>query len=259
MKWIDLHVHAKLSKSLPFDERFLAQNSGHARRLGLDGIGLVEHMHGVDFWPMYEQLIANHDYRDGILWTEDGFPILTGAEISIRGGADLLLYAPIERLRAFDRALQAPATSGYKASLHEALTQAHSHDIFVIGAHPFRSKKDLAKFDVELLERVDAFELNGKDFNRDSRVRDLASRLNRPLVAGSDAHFWPQVGIKQTGVEVDSISLSSVSREIAGNRGEVRVLAYGPIATRICKLYKKIAKSRSLRREMDKIVSIASI
>lgn len=259
MKWIDLHVHAKLSKSLPFDERFLIQNVSHARRIGLDGIGLIEHMHGIDFWPMYDQLLSTFDYRDGVFRTDEGFPILSGAELSIRGGADLLLFGTIAQLRSFDRALPVPATGGYKPTLREALELAQTQGIFVIGAHPLRPKKDLAKFDEDVLLQVNAFELNGKDFDRDDRVRAFATRLDRPIVAGSDAHFWPQVGIKQTGVQIDSITLASVMSAIASHRGDVRRLAYGPIAIRICKLYKKIAKSRALRRPGDATTSIAPI
>jgi len=78
-------------------------------------------------------------------------------------------------------------------------------------------------------------------------VRTVAAKLRVPVVGGSDAHFWAQVGIKATVLPVDELTQTSVASEIRTGRAAVESQSYGPIAVQISGSYKRIAKARAAR------------
>ncbi|MNJ48643.1 hypothetical protein D3C77_438400 [compost metagenome] len=69
-----------------------------------------------------------------------------------------------------------------------------------IGAHPFRLGTPLHHLPEELLGRLDAFDLNGKDIYAQglgayrAQIDEFALRLGRPVVGGSDTHQYMQYG-----------------------------------------------------------------
>ncbi len=246
MKRIDLHTHAKISKLFTFEMRSIHQMIAQARRVGLDGVALVEHFHASNFWEVHEALRGMFAYADGVYRTEDGFHILTGAELSLmdRGRpADLILLGTLDQLRQFNGRLPRPATAAYRPALSEAIAAVRDTGLFVIGAHMFRPGKELAALGRELAA-LDALEANGKDFRRDERVYDAARRLGLPVVGGSDAHFWPQIGIKATLLPINEITQAKVTGAIREGLATVESLDYGPLAVQISGAYKRILKAR---------------
>lgn len=249
MKRIDLHTHAKISKLFDFELRSVHQMIAQARRVGLDGVALVEHFHASNFWEVHEVLGRTFTYADGVYRTESGFHILTGAELSLMDNgrpADLILLGTLDQLRRFNGRLARPATQGYKPALSEAISVARGAGLFVIGAHIFRPGKELAALGRELAA-LDAIEANGKDFRKDERIYDAARRLGLPVVGGSDAHFWPQIGIKATLLPINEITQGRVTQAIREGLATVESLDYGPVAVQISGAYKRILKARQAR------------
>ena len=248
MKRIDLHTHAKISKLFPFEMRSVHQMIAQARRVGLDGVALVEHFHAANFWQVHETIGGTFEYADGV-YRAGGFRILTGAELSLMDEgrpADLILLGTLEQLRRFNGRLTRPATGGYRPAFAEAIAVARETGVFVIGAHMYRPGKELALLGRELAA-LDALEANGKDFRGDDRVYDAARRLSLPVVGGSDAHFWPQVGIKATLLPINEITQSAVTRAVREGLAGVESLDYGPVAVQISGAYKRILKVRQAR------------
>lgn len=243
MKQIDLHVHSKLSKGFPFDESALWNIVKQAKDVGLDGIALTEHFHASNFWDAYLTLEDYFDYVDGAFLVDDGFRILTGAELGVSEVCDLLLIGTLKQLREVDLGLVHPATAGYKPPFDEALAVAKRAGVLVIGAHMYRPKKQLAKLGCDQLRRLDALEMNGRDFYNDILVKTAGEWLGRPTVGGSDAHFWPQVGIKRTVLPIKEITLPAVFDAVFTHRSEVSSLPYGPAVVEICQEYKKMVKA----------------
>lgn len=246
LKRIDLHTHAKISKLFPFEMRSMHQMIAQARRVGLDGFALVEHLHASNFWDVHEVLGRTFAYADGVYRTEGGFHILTGAELSLMDHgrpADLVLLGTLGQLRRFNGRLTRPATGGYRPPLAEAVAAARDAGLFIIGAHMFRQGKELAALGRELAS-LDAVEANGKDFRKDERVYDAARRLGLPVVGGSDAHFWPQIGIKATLLPINEITQDRVTTAIRDGLAAVESLDYGPVAVQISGAYKRILKAR---------------
>ncbi len=261
---IDLHVHAKLSKRFPLSLDSVRASIAQARRVKLDGFALMEHFHTTDFWGLYETLSRVYQYREGVLVCDHGFRVLTGAELSMREGADLLVLAPIERLRRFDESLPLPATLGYKPVIGEAIAAARTAGALLIGAHMFRPKKELANLGLHNLRYLNAVELNGKDQSgaAQQRLREVARGLRLPVVAGSDAHFWPQVGIRATVFDIPEISQAAVADAIRRGATATRSLPYGPLAVRISGAVKRWVKAREIREgrlTLELPVSIAPV
>jgi predicted metal-dependent phosphoesterase TrpH len=258
LKRIDLHTHAKISKLFPFEMRSVHQMIAQARRVGLDGVALVEHFHAANFWQVHEMLGAAFSYEDGV-YRAGGFHILTGAEVSLvtdGRAADLIMLGTLDQLRRFNGRLVRPATGGYKPAFAEAIAVAREAGLFVIGAHLYRPGKELAVLGGRLAA-LDALEANGKDFRGDDRVYDAARRLGLPVVGGSDAHFWPQVGIKATMLPINEITQSSVTGAVRQGFAAVECLDYGPVAVQISGAYKRILKARQARTARSTVRSTA--
>jgi hypothetical protein len=206
-------------------------------------------MHASRYWEIHERLGREFRYDEtaGAYAGSDGFWLLPGAEVSIAERCDLIVLAGVGQLAAFDTALAKPATQGYRPSFDEAITACRAVGAFVIGAHMYRPGKELAKIGRAKLAELDALELNGRDFASDERVREAARRLSLPLVGGSDAHFWAQVGIKATVLPLTEITQASLHAAIRGGRSSVESQSYGPIAVRISRAYKRIRKMRAAR------------
>lgn len=95
---IDFHVHAKPSKHVPFNMKEFQWSIAQAKRIGLDAIVLTEHSHTSDFWQMYDALALAFPYDRGIFSVDERFKILTGAELGVAEGCDLLLLGTLEQL-----------------------------------------------------------------------------------------------------------------------------------------------------------------
>ena len=247
MKRIDFHVHAKISKMFSFDLAAVRSTIAQAQRLGLDGFALTEHLHADNFWGMQDELSRSFPYEDGTYAVDGGMRILTGAELSLRETCDVLLLGSLERLRRFDGLLALPATGGYKPAFAEALAAARRAGLFMIGAHMFRPGKELAKLGAERLRSLDALEANGKDFFGDTRVFAAAQKMERPVVGGSDAHYWPQVGIKATVLAISEVTQASVVDAVRTGQTRIESLSYGPLAVRISGTYKRVLKIKRMR------------
>lgn len=47
---VDLHVHAKVSKTIPFQMEAFQRAVRRAMEVGLNGFAITEHFHSTDFW-----------------------------------------------------------------------------------------------------------------------------------------------------------------------------------------------------------------
>lgn len=241
---VDFHVHAKPSKRLRFSLDAFWWTVSQARQTGLDAFALTEHFHAPDFWSIYEVLCQTLPYEDGVLHVDDQLRILTGAELGVAEGCDILLIGALDQLGRFSQGLPASPVTGYKPPFREAVAVARRQGLLLIGAHMFRCGKDLVRLGPGHMRRLDAIELNGKDFFNDGAVREEARRLGLPVVGGSDAHVWLQVGIKATVLPVREVTQRNVARALASGETDVQSLPYGPMAVQMSGAFKRMLKAR---------------
>jgi len=209
MKRIDTHTHPKISKHFAFRPESITRMVSMARRVGLDGIALTEHFHGRAYWDTLDHLTATYPSSGGVFWA-DGVALIPGGEVNVRPGAHVILLGDVEEIRRLDRAFIRPLSQGYEPGLRELLDVSDGFPVARIGAHMFRPAKELGKFAAEDLRRLDALEVNGKDFGSEVMLLVQARALGLPIVAGSDAHHWLQLGMRHTLVHADAIRLDDV-------------------------------------------------
>ena len=176
---IDIHVHTTYSHDALITPKDLIF---YAKKRGLDGVA-----------------ITDHDRIDGALKIakETDFLIVPGIEISSLNGHIIGLNV---------NELVPP-----KLGVDETLDRIHEAGGIAIACHPITFFKESLKGHIS--SRFDAIEvINSASFPFNYSVRrseEIASRLGIARVAGSDAHYGPEIGYAYTLVnaecEVDEV------------------------------------------------------
>jgi len=171
---IDLHVHTTYSYDALTTPKELVF---YAKKCGLDGVA-----------------VTDHDRIDGALKIakETDFLIVPGIEISSLNGH--IIGLNVDEL--------VPA----KLSVDETLDRIHEAGGIAVACHPVTFFKESLKGHISA--RFDAVELiNASAFPFKYSVRrsgEIASRLGLVRVAGSDAHYGPEIGYAYTLVNAES-------------------------------------------------------
>lgn len=245
MAKLDVHVHGLLSKSLSFDLGDFHRMVAQARTRGLDGFALTEHFHAPAFWSIHEALGQCYRYQDGAYEMGDGFRVLSGAEMDIAEGGHIGVIGPLDVLREMETRLP-PTLAEHRFPTFRELRDAVANlPLTLIANHMLRPGKRLDVLGLEQLATFAAFELNGKDdaVSDELAVRTYAQTLAKPLVGGSDAHVWAQVGVRTTSIPGE-LSLASFRAALESSQTSVDAAPDRLHLIRICAMYKQIAKAR---------------
>lgn len=252
MKRIDTHTHPKMSKHFAFDPASIHRTVRMARRIGLDGVALTEHFHARGYWDIPDHLEASYPCERGVFWA-DGVALIPGAEVNIREAAHVIVLGEVAELRRLDSAFPERLSRGYEPTLREFLDVTDDFELARIGAHMFRPGKELGKFAAADLRRLHALEANGKDFGTEVMLLVQARALGLPIVAGSDAHYWLQLGVRHTLIHTDDISTRSVIKTIKEGLTGFATGPYTPLRVKASKSLKTITKV--LRQCYGRLVS----
>ena len=219
---LDLHTHLKIAKRTPFRALEVERAAQTLINRNIRGLAVTEHAHGHGFWDLYDHLLRHHPYR------HDRFEIgearlYPGLELTLNENVDILFIAPISELRRLDDAFDHPLTEGYHPSAYELADTFATLDLDAIriAAHPVRDDKPAHRVPEPLLGAVThAVEINGRFTSRDeiSAVETLARRLDLPIVGGSDAHIWPQIGAAFTTLQARSDHYADIRDAILAGR-----------------------------------------
>ncbi len=237
---LDLHVHTKLSRSIPFNMADLHKLITHGKSIGLDGFAITEHINAPDYWQTYEQIGQRFFCDSGIYYVEPGFHLVNGAEITLKGKGDILALGDIRSIQALD--LKLNLSGGYHPTLEEFVQESPA-DLILIGAHPYRPKGGIMKFETDWLRKLTAIEVNGKDFGQEDKVENTAAYLELPIVGGSDTHYWPQLGIRRTLLPITRLTIYSIKNAIMSRRSTVQSNPDGPFLVDVCTHHKRTLKA----------------
>lgn len=239
----DFHVHAMMAKYLPFQMDSLRNSIFSARQKGLNGFALVDHIHYPGYWRTCSLIRKEYSCVNGMYITGDDFRIISGAEINLRKEGHILLLADIEEIFAIDGELK--LSQGYYPSLQE-IQQMVSPEAILIGAHPFRPFYGLMQYKPSEIQFLDALELNGSDHENAGKVRKFAEIIHMPVIGGSDAHYWPAIGISHT-IFADNVgSLPEIKQAIRAGSTETNIESDAAITVDLCNRYK--ARSSTIYR-----------
>lgn len=159
---IDLHIHSKYSyDSLLSPDKILRV----AKKKGLTGIAVTDHN------TIKGGFVAEKINRDR------DFTIIIGSEINTEIG-DIIGLCISEEIQA-------------RNSI-EVIEEIKDQGGLVILPHPFRGHK-LNQFIIEHSDAIEVF--NGRSNElQNSQALEFAKKYNKPMIAGSDAHFASEIG-----------------------------------------------------------------
>ncbi len=170
---IDLHVHTCYSPDGITTPREVV---AYSKRRGLDGVA-----------------ITDHDTVDGALKLlgKTDIIIVPGIEVSSLGGHVL--------------ALNVTKPVPPNLTIHETIERIHEASGIAVAAHPFALLKGLRLTDTTLnFDAIEVINSAAFPFSLSTYLnRKLAVHLNLPQIAGSDAHYGPEIGFAYTIIDAD--------------------------------------------------------
>lgn len=170
---IDLHVHSRFSADSTITSRELVH---YAQKAGLDGVA-----------------VTDHDNMDGAtkIAQETGFFIIPGMEVT--------------SLQGHVVALNIQKAIPSKLGIRETIERIHEANGIAIACHPTGLLKcglgNLTPSDIDAVEVINSSALPFRNSVR--RNEAIAQRLGKPRVAGSDAHYGPEIGYAYTLVQAE--------------------------------------------------------
>lgn len=187
----DFHCHVKLLGHWNFRPVQLLKRLKWARCIGLNMLAITEHIDSPDFWEINGHLESLcRDHAGNFSWK--GLTVLTGAEVNIYESGHILLIGSLDALRELEKRL-GRLDAGNLPFFKDLLDASEDLDFLRIGAHPCRANQELWKMG-SLLKRLDALEINANELSMSKSVQRQSRQLNLPVLAGSDAHHWLQMG-----------------------------------------------------------------
>jgi len=144
-----------------------------AKRKNLDGVAITDH----------------NTIKGGMKAKEfhsDDFVIIIGSEIKTEIGDVIGLFLNEEII---------------SSGIWSIIDEIHDQDGLVILPHPFRA--DRKEFDIELIKKIDAIEgYNARtDKKKNIQAQEFAKEHMLPVTAGSDAHFYGEIGLAKTIID----------------------------------------------------------
>jgi predicted metal-dependent phosphoesterase TrpH len=183
---IDLHIHSYCSADSTITVHELVH---YAQKAGLDGVA-----------------VTDHDSMDGAtkIAQKTGFFIIRGMEVVSLQGHVVALNT------------QGPIPS--KLDIGETIEKIHEANGIAIACHPTGLfKGGLGKHTPSDVDAVEVINSSALPF-RISVIRNeaIAQRLGKPRVAGSDAHYGPEIGCAYTLIQAESDANEVVTAIVRG-------------------------------------------
>jgi len=251
---IDFHTHGKISKKVSFSLDYFMEMVNSARDNGVDAFALTEHFNTHQFSDVYDTLDKEFSYVDDY-YEIDGVKVFPGMEVDIKETGHILFVGRREDIRGLHMKLTPYLAKDHFIPFHLLLEEASEFNFIKIGAHPFRDSTPLHHKDSELLSKLDAFDLNGKDLCKQGisvakeKVFPFAEELGLPVVGGSDTHQAMQYGSIVNELEEECRTIGDIQQVIAEGRYKIDISP---------DLYTKVETAQRIKKllkaSMEKVV-----
>ena len=244
---LDFHTHGKLAKKLPFSPAYTDWLFGEARGAGLDALCLTEHFNTLQFHDLYQYLSSVSRRVDDALELENGLTIFPGMETDVSEGGHILSLGPLEAILELNERLEPHKERGNFLPFEALMNLFSEYPVLVGCGHPFRDGGHVPELPLEQLRRLSFLDLNGKDLALDrSRTEALTyalgSRLEIPVVSGSDTHQAVQYGCVTTVFDHSFTSVSALWNEMRAGRYSIQLSDQAPFLVRTASLLKRSLK-----------------
>lgn len=225
---IDFHTHAKLSKKVEFSLEYFEEMAQIAVERGIDAIALTEHFNTKNFYDVYETL-NTHFPMENDYYKIHGLKVFPGMEVDVFEVGHILCIGRLQDVLALRKQLDQHTEKDKFVTFKQLLDLCDQYNFLVIGAHPFRESTPLVDKNPDLLKRLDAFDLNGKDLHTrgiEQNINDLqhlAKLIGIPVVGGSDTHQYMQYGVVYTNLPKECMTVKELKEAVTSNQFEVTV------------------------------------
>jgi len=164
----DLHIHSKYSPDSFLSPRLILKT---AKRKGLSAIAVTDHKTIEGAIQTVKEARVSSDLL-----------VVSGIEVKTNIG-DLIGLFVEEEIAVAD--------------FYDVIDEIREQDGLVVFSHPCRGHKNYSK---QVMPDIDLIEaLNGRSSGaKNSEAKKLALSFNKPVVAGSDAHFSSEIGCVRT-------------------------------------------------------------
>ena len=184
----DLHVHSTYSKDSLITPKELIY---YSKKNGLNAVA-----------------VTDHDKLEGAyrIAKETDFLVIPGMEVSSGEGHIIALN------------IKDPIPKGLTA--RETVERIHGAGGVAIACHPFvRFKGCLGERVCESFDAIEVINARAVPFSKSVKLaQKTAERLNLSRVAGTDAHYGPQIGYGYTIIDAEDTSVEAVCRAIVAGR-----------------------------------------
>jgi histidinol phosphatase-like PHP family hydrolase len=208
-----------LSKRIGFEPDFFQQAIRRARRAGLDALAITNHFNTPDFESTYTYLDRRYPYL-GASYDVEGIKLFPGMEVNVREGPHIVVIGERQHILDCYARLRHNMTEETYCSAHEFFDRKAELPLLTVLAHPFRPKREVTRLDTGIWSRFDALELNARDLftlgrGVIPRVEGIAADSGLPVIAGSDAHHFCQLGTIYNEFASPLNSVAGLKSEIA--------------------------------------------
>lgn len=254
---IDFHVHGLLSKRKDFNEEFFLNEINFAKENQIDAIVLSEHFNAKDFYIIHEYLEKNYTY-DGDRYLVNGVSIFSALEVAVKNKGHVIIAGDRDSIINIRKHLEPHINKNNLVEFEHLLDLADIYDCLKIGAHPCRRGHKLCNHPVNLLKRLDALDLNGKDIFKkgEAIARDelinLSKIVNLSIVSGSDSHTPLQLGSVITKLNRECITIKELKKCILSNDYSIEIrstLKFKIFTSKILKRY--LISSNNYNKDTD--------
>ena len=207
---LDLHIHSEYSFDSVIKVDKIIKVS---KKIGLNGIAITDHN---TVKGSLEAIKANKNHD---------FIIIPASEIGTNLG-DIIGYFINEEIKSRDA--------------FEVIDEIKRQGGIAVLAHPYKRVKT---YTAKLMRRIDALEGFNARIERKTRLRSswsLAKKYNLPMTAGSDAHFYFEIG-RGISLLKNASDIEEAKKEI--RQGEIELLgtlspSYVEIFSQIIRMFK---------------------
>lgn len=219
---IDFHVHGLLSKRKDFNQEFFMNEIRFAKENMIDAIVLCEHFNAKDFCLIYEYLEENFTY-EGDRYLINDISVFPALEVSVKNKGHVIVVGDRDSISHIHKHLEPHMNKNNLVEFEQLLDLADIYDCLKIGAHPCRRGHKLCNQPINLLKRLDALDLNGKDIFKKGEgiakdeVINLSKALGVNIVTGSDSHTPLQLGGIITKLNRECITIKELRSCIYDN------------------------------------------
>lgn len=236
---VDTHTHLLLTKEAHPDWKAINLYFNVAKSNGLDAVCFTEHLDAIYYGDLLDYLFNKNCFNaeildEGVLRLPNSLVVTSGAEVALKGGADVGLHVKPKILKKLNK------EKGYYTIDTLADTVGSLTDEYIIvGHHLYRPGKWIDQLE-EKSHLLDSIEIPAKDILQLNKYLSLGRNLEKPFVAGSDAHTWIQIGIGQTILEIENkhLDVKCFKKAIKENRVNTTISPEAEKLINISRLYR---------------------